>query len=95
MIVSRHAKFLKKEFIRDEGSGRKIQLKESISEEQRAIESEEPIPPRRSSRITHPSERYMDMLEEDVEKIFIMDDIDHVDDPKTYDEAMLDIDSEK
>ena len=31
--------------------GRKIQLKESISEEQRVIKPVEPIPPHRSSRI--------------------------------------------
>ena len=37
----------------------------------------------------------MGMLEEDVEKTFLMGDIDHVDDPKIYDEAMSDIDSEK
>ena len=67
----------------------------SVSNEQRVIEPMEPIPPRRSSRISHPSERYMGMLEDDIEEIFLMGDMDHVDDPKTDDEAMLDIDFEK
>ena len=35
------------------------------------------------------------MLKEDVEKTFLMGDMDHIDDPKTYDEAMSDIDSTK
>ena len=95
VIVSRYAKFLERDFIQDEGSRRKIQLEKSISEEQRVIEPKEPIPPRRSSTITCPSERYMGMLEEDMEEIFFMDDMDHVDDPKTYDETMSDINFEK
>ena len=37
----------------------------------------------------------MGVLKEDVEKIFLMGDMDHVDDPKFYDEVMSDIDSEK
>ena len=53
------------------------------------------IPPRRSNKIIRPLETYMDMLEEDIEKIFLMGDMDHINDPKIYDEAMLDIDFEK
>ena len=81
--------------IHDGGSERKIQSEESVSEEQRVIEPKEPIPPRRSTRISHPLERYMDMLEEDVEKIFLVDDVDHIDDFKIYDETISDIDFKK
>ena len=42
VIVSHHAVFLKKEFIQDGGSGRKIELKEKISEEHQ-VQSLEPI----------------------------------------------------
>ena len=35
------------------------------------------------------------MLEENVEKIFLIGDGDHVDDPKIYDEVMSDIDYKK
>ena len=66
-----------------------------ISEEQQAIEPVEPIPPRRSTKISRPPKRYIGMLTEDVEKIFLMGDMNHVDNPKIYDEAISDIDSEK
>ena len=56
----------------------------------RAIEPKEPIhirpvhvvppPPHRSSRISHPTERYLSILIEDVEKIFLMEDRKHKDD---------------
>ena len=49
MIVSRHAKFLKRDFAQDGGSGRKIYFEESVSEDQRVIEPVEPISPHRSS----------------------------------------------
>ena len=68
VIVSRYAVFLEKKFIQDGDSERKIQLEESVSEEQRAIEPVEPTPPRRSSRITRPLERYIDMLKKNIEK---------------------------
>ena len=35
------------------------------------------------------------MLTEDVKEIFLMGDMDHVDDSKIYDEVMLDIESKK
>ncbi len=54
-----------------------------------------PPPPRRSSRVSHPSDRYLGMLEEDTKKMFLMEDRKHIQDPKTYDEAISDIDSEK
>ena len=103
MIVSHHIVFLEKEFIQDEGSGRKIELEEKVFEEHRVQElkpSNEPIdvippPPRKSSRISHPSERYLGILIENLEKVFLMGDRDIRNDPKTYDEAMLDVDFEK
>ena len=84
MIVSQHAKFLKRDFIQDGGNGSKIQLKESISKEQRAIEPVEPVSPCRSIRISRSLERYTSMLIEYVDKIFFMGDMGYVDDPKTY-----------
>ena len=59
-----------------------MELKEKVSEEHRAIDPQEPIIyelvvdvpllPRRSSRISRSSERYMGMLMEKVKKIFLM-----------------------
>ena len=46
-------------------------------------------------RVSRPSERYMDMLIEEIKKIFFMKDKDHNDDPNIFDETMSDIDSEK
>ena len=79
--------------------------KENVSQEQRAKEPEEPnqlepvltqpLPPRRLTRIFHPPERYLGTIQEEVEKIFLTGNGTHGDDPKTYDEAMSDIDSEK
>ena len=75
MVVSRHAIFLKKEFVQDGGSRRKIELKEKVSEERRVQESEPsnelvnlvPTPPRRSNRVSHPRKRYLGKLIEDLE----------------------------
>ena len=82
-----------------------IELKEKVSEEQRAVEPDESIntkptvvvlpPPHRSSRIFCPLERYLSILTEDVEKIFLVGDKDHKNGPKIYDEMMSNIDSEK
>ena len=54
-----------------------------------------PSLPRRSSRIFHLLERYLDILTEDLEKAFLVRDRDIRNDPKIYGEATLDIDSEK
>ena len=54
-----------------------------------------PPPPRRSSRVSCPAERYLGILTEDLEEIFLVGDRDIRNDLKTYDEVMLDIDSEK
>ena len=69
MIVSRHAVFLKKEFIQDEGSGRKIELKDKVFKEHRVQElkpNSEPVDmvpssSRRSNRISRPPERCLDI----------------------------------
>ena len=54
-----------------------------------------PPPPRRSKRVFRSSERYLDIILEKVEKIFLVGNGAHSDDPKTYNEAISDIDSEK
>ena len=102
VIMNRHIIFLKKKFIQDGGNGRKIELKK-ISEEHQAQKSEpssEPVdvvpsPSRRSSRDSRPPERYLGILTKDLEKVFLVGDKDIRNDPKTYDEAMLDVDSKK
>ena len=103
MIVSYHTIFLKKEFIQDGGSGRKIVLEEKISKEKQVQEPEsisEPVdvvppPPHRLSRIFHPPKKYLDTLTEDIKEAFLVSDRDIRNDPKIYDEVMLDVDSEK
>ena len=77
----------KKKFLK---SNELLNLMEPIN-----IEPIVPPPPRRSSRISYPLERYLAMLKEDIKKIFFVGDKDHRDDLKTYDEAMADIDFEK
>ena len=82
-----------------------IELEQKIFEEHRAVEPVEsvniepvvvvPSPPCRSSRVSHPSERYLNILTKNVEKIFLIGDKSHGDDLKIYDEAISDIDSEK
>ena len=52
-------------------------------------------PPRRSERVSHPPERYLGIISEKVKKIFLIDNGAHGDDPKTYNEKISDIDSEK
>ena len=56
-------------------------------------------PPRRSKRIFHPPERYLDTIsekvEKKVEKMFLIGNGVRGDDPKIYNEVILDIDSEK
>ena len=105
MIVSRNTIFFEKQFIQDGGIGRIIKLKKNISQEQRAKEPEEPnqsepvltqpFPPRRSTKIFHPHEKYLGTIQEEVEEMFLTRNGAHGDDPKTYDEVISDIDSEK
>ena len=54
-----------------------------------------PSPPRKSSMIFHPPKRYLGIILEDVEKMFLIRNGVHGDDPNTYNKATLDIDSEK
>ena len=51
--------------------------------------------PRRSSKISYPPERYLDIHTEDLEEAFLVRDSDIRNDLKTYDETMLDVDSKK
>ena len=73
VVISRHAIFLEKEFIQEGGKGRKIVLEEGFPEQQTTMDQvqkpslEDPQPfvtlvPRRSSRISHPLERYGSFL---------------------------------
>ena len=52
-------------------------------------------PTHRINRIFHPSERYLGTISENVEEIFLIENRVHGDDPKTYDEMILDANSEK
>ena len=54
-----------------------------------------PPPSRRSERVSRPLERYLGIILEDVEEIFLIGNGAHDDDPKTYNEAISDINSEK
>ena len=54
-----------------------------------------PPPSHRASKIFYPPKRYLGIFTEDVEKAFLMGDRDHRDDLKTYNEVILDVDSEK
>ena len=60
---------------------RQIRLEKKVSEEQRVLEPEESIqfepihtfspPPRKSSRIFRPLEKYLGIISENIEKIFL------------------------
>ena len=54
-----------------------------------------PPPPRKSNRTFHLPKRYLGIITGDVEKIFLTRNRVLGDDPKTYDETISDIDSEK
>ena len=105
VIVSWNVIFLKKQFIQDGGSRRLVELEEKVSEEQRAIDPQEPaihelvvdvlLPSHGSNKVSRPPQRYIGMLTEEVKKIFFMGDRGHSDDSNTFDEAMSDIDFEK
>ena len=68
-----------------------VQESESISELVHVV----PPPSCRSSRIFHPLERYLGILTKDLKEAFLVGDRDIRNDPKTYDEAKLDVDSKK
>ena len=52
-------------------------------------------PSRRSKRVFRPPKRYLGTISEKIEKIFLVGNGIHGDDPKTYNEAISGIDSEK
>ena len=52
-------------------------------------------PPRRSSRVSRPPKRYLGILTGDLDEAFLVGDRDIRNDPKIYDEVILDIDSKK
>ena len=54
-----------------------------------------PPPPRRSERVSRPPERYLGIISEDIEEMFLVGNGAHGDDPKTYNEVISNIDSEK
>ena len=72
IVISRYAIFLEKEFLKEGGEGRKIMLDEESSKEAQQIDQmdfdqpKEPIPIenvitltlRRTSKVSHPPERY-------------------------------------
>ena len=105
MIVSQNIILLEKQFIQDGSSGRLVKLEKKVSDKQRAIDPQEPIihepvvdvppSPRRSSRVSRPSERHMGMLTEKVKKIFLMRDKSHGDDLNILGKVMSNIDFEK
>lgn len=105
VIVSRHAIFLEKEFVQEGGAGKEIVLKEMVSNEQtisleqseQAIQSEPTITelPRRSSRISQAPTKYRDFIMQCTKEMFLIGASDRRDDPTSYEEAMLDIDSIK
>ena len=82
-----------------------MKLEEKVFEEPKAIDPQKsivhepvvnvPLPPRRSSRVSRPSERYIGMLMEEVKKMFLMRDRGHGDDPNTFDKMISHINSEK
>ena len=83
---------------------RQIRLEEKVSKEQRALELEEPIqskpihtlsPPHKSNRIFRPLERNLGIISKDIEKIFLIENRVHGDDPKIYGEVISDINFEK
>ena len=80
-------------------------LEEKVLQEQRAKDQMEPNqvkpnhtlppPPHRLKKIFCPPERYLGTISEDVEKMFLIGNGVHGDDPKIYDEMISNIDSEK
>ena len=107
VVVSRDAIFLEKEFLKEGGKGKKIMLDEESSKEAQQInqmnidQPEEPIPiknviiltPRKSSRVSHPLERYD--LFHNMQELHIHEESIHVDDPTIYEEALCDKDSSR
>ena len=105
VIISRNARFLENEFLEEGGSGRNIKLEVETNEPQTDIAddgmstqqtsvSDTNAPTRKSSRVSKPPERYGLLHEQDFES-FLVGETDHGDDPRSYEEAILDRDSGK
>ena len=103
--VSRNARFLEKEFLEECGMSRNIELKEGSEEPRTDIAEAGPstqqtsvsdtmVPARKSSRVSRPPERYGFLHEHDFES-FLVGVSDHGEDPRNYEEAILDRDSGK
>ena len=98
VFVARFAKFLEIEFLEESGDHRKVELDEiqpDTYEPQRELEIQEDEGPsthtlRKSSRTIRPPERLSLIQEKGLDVLLIEET-----DPRTYREAMLDIDSEK
>ena len=94
IVVSRDVIFFEKKFLQEGGKGRKIALEEESSHEANQVDQMDvdqesnPIEiiitptPRRSSRVSYPPERYG--LLHDMQKLYIHEEINHDDDPITY-----------
>ena len=105
VVISRDAIFLEKQFLKEVGMGRKIMLDEESSKEAQQIDQmdidqpEEPIPiknvdtptPRNPSRVSHSPMRYSFL--HDMQELHVHEENIHVDDPTTFEEALLDKDS--
>ena len=101
--ISRNTHFLEKEFLEEGGAGREIELKEESfeprSDHTDTGESSQPtsvpvnpFPTRKSSRVPKLPERYGFLNEQDFES-YLVGATDHGDDPRTYEDAILDKDS--
>ena len=101
--ISRNAHFLEKEFLEEGGMGRNVELKEESNEQrtepaeigpssQQTTVPDTVVPVRKSIRTIKPPQRYGFLNEQDFES-FLVGAHDYGDDPRTYQEAILDRDS--
>ncbi|PPZ05609.1 hypothetical protein C5P41_24865, partial [Escherichia coli] len=106
VVISRDATFLEQQFVQEGGKGRQIELELENSDQptdQMDIDpSSQPIPvdetstavPRRTTRVSHPPVRY-GFLHEEEQELSTHEEVDHGDDPLTYEEAISDVYSSK
>ena len=105
IVISRDVVFLENQFIQEVGKERNIELDEESSKDQQndtmEIDQTHSEPElvkstktsRRSSRVSHPPERYGFL--HDIQELFIHGENDQIVDPSTYEEAIYDIDSSR
>ena len=97
VFVSKHAIFLEKEFLVEEYSKQKRELEKiyepqpTITRLEESVQEKVNTQIRRSTRISRPPERYVGHIDQGGYKIYLMSD----EDPKTYEEAIANIDSKK